>query len=396
MVKVILLQEGITSYRVPFYKKLSQQKGIDFTLVCSSFSTKLKAESFENADPAGGFKTYMLPIPTERTFQYWFELVRYIRRAKPDIVITGLWMSSLYLLGFIKPLFGYKLILWSGGVPYLDEDRVRKEALAMDRRKLLVKPFRLFLNRCDALVLYSEHSKDFYSRFFGFERPQMFVAPNSPDTDVLFDVKAYHEQHLEEMTAARKKLLPESNKVILTLGRLNKGRRMDLLLDVMKDVQDEFANVGLMIIGDGSEREWCERCVEKSGLRNVLFLGAIYGDREIAGYLRMAEVFIYTGVASLAVKVAMSMGVPVVGFDHGLEVHAIEDGISGFVVPFGNTKAMSEKVLMLLRDEKLQERVGEQGFQIMRDRINLAAMVDGFVQAILLCKRGLKTTASHG
>lgn len=387
MMKVILLQEGITNYRVPFYKKISQQDGIDFKLVCSPFSSKLRAESFENADPAIEFKTHTLPISTEQRVSYWFELLRYIRSEKPDVVITGLWMSSLYMLGLLKAFFGYKLILWSGGIPYKDEELVRKEALAMDRRKLFVRPYRWFLDKCDALVLYSEHSKEFHARFFGVERLKMFVAPNSPDTDTLFAMKAYFEEHIEEVTSAKKRILPESGKVILTLGRLNKGRRMDLLLDVMKDVQREYPSIGLVVIGDGSEKEWCEKYVPKSLLRNVVFLGAIYDDREIAKYLGIADIFIYTGVASLAVKTAMSMGVPVVGFDHGLEVHAIEDGSSGFIVPFGNTKSMSEKILMLLRDEKLSRRMGEQGFQIMRHRINLNAMVNGFAQAILSCSK---------
>ena len=45
-------------------------------------------------------------------------------------------------------------------------------------------------------------------------------------------------------------------------------------------------------------------------------------------YYLLSDIFVTPGVASMALKMAMTLGKPVITVDYGLEVHDIEDGVT--------------------------------------------------------------------
>ena len=383
MTKVTILQETLTNYRVDFFEKLSAAKGIELTLVYSPLSQKLKAQSFKEFEPAGKFKSRLMPISTEQTFRYWARMMIYFWRQSPDVVVTGLWMRSLYLLVILKHLFGFKLVFWYGGFPYRDEEKVGKVASELMKRKYFFRPFRVFLDSCDAFVLYSRQAKESMAKYMNIDSRKMFVAPNSPNTDLYFQEKlALNSQH-EDIRRLTKIFSPNGERVLLTLGRLDQTRRIDLMLEAFSVVQRQYSQVSLVIIGDGNERPRMEELSAAMGLKNVFFVGEIYDDREIAKYMYLS--YSYSGIASMAVKIAMAMGVPVVGFDYGLEVHDIEDGNNGYVVEFGNVNRLAEKILVLLQHTELRDYFGSEAYLKMKTSINIDKMVEGFGQAILHC-----------
>jgi glycosyltransferase involved in cell wall biosynthesis len=52
----------------------------------------------------------------------------------------------------------------------------------------------------------------------------------------------------------------------------------------------------------------------------------------------------------------------------------VEDGISGFLRPFGATSAMAEVVVELLEDSALAARIVARGRDRLRDRFNVTIM----------------------
>ena len=96
----------------------------------------------------------------------------------------------------------------------------------------------------------------------------------------------------------------------------------------------------------------------------------------------ISDVFVTPGVSSLAIKMAMAFGKPVVTVDYGLEVHDVQDGFNGFVFLMDNDEALAAKIQPLLESESLMKRIGGNGVATIRDRINIARMVEGFRRAI--------------
>jgi len=63
----------------------------------------------------------------------------------------------------------------------------------------------------------------------------------------------------------------------------------------------------------------------------------------------------------LTVVEANACGVPVVGSDVPGLRDSIQDGVTGFLVPYGNVDAFAEKTAALLKDEVLHERMSAAG-----------------------------------
>ena len=58
----------------------------------------------------------------------------------------------------------------------------------------------------------------------------------------------------------------------------------------------------------------------------------------------------------------------------------IEDGVNGFLVPFGDVEAAVEKGLLLLQDDELRATFKENGFRISQKRFQSADIVSQYEQ----------------
>src|SRR5262249_56097602 len=56
---------------------------------------------------------------------------------------------------------------------------------------------------------------------------------------------------------------------------------------------------------------------------------------------------------------SLASGLPVVATDVGGNGEAVEEGVSGFLVPAGDATAIAGRLIDLLRDEPLRARMGE-------------------------------------
>jgi glycosyltransferase involved in cell wall biosynthesis len=59
----------------------------------------------------------------------------------------------------------------------------------------------------------------------------------------------------------------------------------------------------------------------------------------------------------------MGAGLPVIVTDAGGCPEAVEEGLSGFVVPAGNPGALASRILQLGKDRELRQRMGARGRQ---------------------------------
>ena len=146
------------------------------------------------------------------------------------------------------------------------------------------------------------------------------------------------------------KFSPNGERVILLVGRLDTTRRTNDLIQAYHSIRQEFSNVSLVIVGDGSEKANNGKEVQRLGLKNVYFEGAIYDDELLAKYFMISDFFVTPGVASMAIKIAMLFGVPVITADYGLEVHAVKNGVNGYIYTLGDYKQISNHIKSLIND----------------------------------------------
>jgi glycosyltransferase involved in cell wall biosynthesis len=162
--------------------------------------------------------------------------------------------------------------------------------------------------------------------------------------------------------------------VIGIVGRLSHQKGHTILLDAMAEVIREFPDVVLMIIGEGPERKKLgEKASELNIDKNILWMGAQPQNKVFEFYAIMnifAMPSLYEGFGLTAAE-AMAAGVPVVGARvEGLS-EVIEDGMSGYLVPAGNSFTLGEAVIKLLKDPLKAKAIGQRGCERVENLFSL-------------------------
>jgi glycosyltransferase involved in cell wall biosynthesis len=143
----------------------------------------------------------------------------------------------------------------------------------------------------------------------------------------------------------------------------------------MKQVLKSVPNTKLVVVGDGPDRRALQSLGEALEIdRNIVWMGAKSHEETFQLYGMMDVVVVpsrFEGFG-LAAAEAMAAGVPVVASDADGLREVIDDGITGYLVPFGDTSGMSSSIVGLLSDPLIAARFGEAGKKRVRELFPLA------------------------
>jgi glycosyltransferase involved in cell wall biosynthesis len=173
--------------------------------------------------------------------------------------------------------------------------------------------------------------------------------------------------------SVRKEILQlQFKKIVLFVGRLEKQKNLYLYLDAVYEIiEDGFANVLFLIIGDGSEREGLRRKTRQLNIEANLRWIPYVKRSLLPSYYAACDVLVlpslYEGFARVLMEAAMA-GRPIVTTDVSGADDIIVNGESGFIVPINNKDELKKKVLVLLNDEYLAKRMGEEARNMMRKK----------------------------
>lgn len=135
---------------------------------------------------------------------------------------------------------------------------------------------------------------------------------------------------------------------ILYVGRLRNGSNLEVLFDAMKLLKESGNEIGLDIIGDGTERCRLQELTSCFGI-DVNFFGAVYDDRVIADLSRSSTIGVYPGDAGLSLVHYMSLSlVPIVHDDltrhMGPEPSYIKSGVNGLTFKRGDSMSLANTI----------------------------------------------------
>lgn len=149
---------------------------------------------------------------------------------------------------------------------------------------------------------------------------------------------------------------------VVHLGRLRKYKAADVALRAMPRVRREVAGAELIVVGDGPELPVLRRLSERLGLRDcVTFTGRLPGA-QVVEVLNRSHVCINASPKEgwgLTVVEANACGVPVVGSDRPGLRDSIQNGATGFLVPYGDVDAFADKTIAILKDDALRRRMSD-------------------------------------
>ncbi len=156
--------------------------------------------------------------------------------------------------------------------------------------------------------------------------------------------------------------LPIDRTLIVTVSRLVKLKRVDLLIEAVSRMSSEARDrAALVITGDGPERQGLEEMSRTLGLSGMThFTGAVPYD-SMPRLLKSCDIFAATGELtnmSMPPCEAMLCGLPVAAFDVAGTSESVRDGETGLLVENGDTRAMASTLDRLVLDSGLRENLG--------------------------------------
>lgn len=366
--------ERVVSYKASFF---SEQLGYDVTIIVTEgrgrdcyfpLSDKVKVINFElgfeELWKASFIKKVYLYITKQR--QYKRLLKAELMRIRPDITISMLRREINFLTDIPD---GSKKIgeLHVNRANYRNFEANDSNGLKRLFARFWMKSLVGKLKRLDQLVVLTDKSKASW--------PELSNVTVIPDPITI--LREMGTVNSEKFAAAGKSNVGVNR--VVTIGRYAYQKGYDLLLQAWAEVERtrkeergrrneemrELENWTLDIYGQGDQTDYRQLMAELGIDSNRCHLNGPVED--VVKAYQESSIFVlssrFEGFGMVLIE-AMACGLPVVSFDcpAGPD-EIITDGVDGLLVPSGDVHALAEKLMVLMTDENLRRRLGQQARQ---------------------------------
>ena len=302
---------------------------------------------------------YLLPLSSTynlTALRGAFELQRFLRREKIRIVQTFFESSDIWA-GFVTRTMSNARLIWS-----------RRDMGILRTRKHEIA-YRLMGWAPDAVFAVSEQ-----------------VRRHSIDVDRIDPRRVltiYNGLDLSEWNTTPKSAKAAGEFLITTLGNIRRVKGHDVFIRAAAEVIRQFPAAAFSIGGEVLEADYF---AELQSLIGELKLSSHFrfdgGITDLRQHLDAADIFVLPSRSegfSNAIVEAMAASLPVVATNVGGNAEAVQDGVSGFIVPAEDHGALSVAILRLLADPMKAQAMGAAGKKIAAEKFTTEAMMNAIV-----------------
>jgi mannosylfructose-phosphate synthase len=164
---------------------------------------------------------------------------------------------------------------------------------------------------------------------------------------------------------------------IFCLSRIDTNKGHDFLLHAFDKVRTQISDIDLVIGGGSPEpqtrelevRAMMEKIVDEKDMYERVHIIGYVPDEFLVPYYRQARLFVLPSVFEpfgMTTLEAMACGVPVVASRFGGIRTVIDSGKNGLLVDPTDPDEFAEAMVKILKDQKLAEDLGKQGYQTIQ------------------------------
>lgn len=315
-------------YRAPIYELMDKELNCDFYFG-DTVGTEIKEM---DVNKLKGFKNKLIRKKISRWNYFW--LVGMSKKLFKDYdyyIISG---GSKYLSYWILLLFckfnSKKVYSWGHGIKG-------------NKSKIQTFIDILFYKLCDKVLLYGNYSKNIMISN-GFKKDKLEIIYNSLEYD-------FHLSNRKKgcKTTIYKDYFKNDFPVIIYIGRIQKSKKLNMIIDVAQQLNEQGEIVNLVFVGKDLENNTLKSEVKSRKLENhTWFFGPCYDENKISELMFNAKVCVSPGPIGLTAIHAASYGLPIItnnDFKNQMpEFEIITEGINGDFFEKDNYESLFEKI----------------------------------------------------
>jgi len=227
-------------------------------------------------------KYYNETIINKFSVALFFNLWKDIRES--DIVhIQGLFSTPVPIALFYASFFNKKILLTPHGTlgKWCINSGSRLKSLWL---KLLIQPF-------NKKVIWHATSQQEKEEILAlFPEAKVIVIPNGIKFEEFQNYNILSKEEYSKKFTGKKLT---ANKIIVSMGRLQKKKGFDILIDAFNHVLKEYPDAKLLIAGgDEGEKENLKKQIKKLNLENKVFLIGLIKGQDKIDFLANADLFV--------------------------------------------------------------------------------------------------------
>lgn len=178
---------------------------------------------------------------------------------------------------------------------------------------------------------------------------------------------------------------PRNGKALIFVGRLAAVKGVAVLLDAIARLKETHPDLSLTLIGDGGERPALQARADQRGLGDMVTFAGPKTQAEVAEALKTADVFVLPSFAEgvpVVLMEAMASHLPVIATRIAGISELVEEGVSGRLVPPGDTAALAEAISEVLEADRAAmgaagRAMVETEFDIAKEAAKIGRLIDG-------------------
>ena len=339
-------------------------EGVDVTVFCGGAKVPKLIREHEN------LKIFRMPMADAPPRVVWFQLqnLEILRRTLPNYDIVHSQHSSGSIYGLFKEKIGKPWVV------SFHDHQLRRLTVFFD-----VKPWNLslgdimyytfgcplfeFLTKmelkwADHYIACGESGFRDYVKFSKMDPAKTTVIPNGINLEKIRSIirSAKEYENSEE----------KDDFMIFTCGRLYASKGIQYLLKAMPHVIKRFQNVQLKIFGKGPLYSYLQGLIRSLKLKNNVTLEGHVPYKQLISEMNKSDLAVFPSMvevgASLAVMEAMACHKAVVAFNYPFSLEIIEHLKTGYLVPPKNVNAVAKAICVLIEDETLRKKLGENAY----------------------------------
>jgi len=278
--------------------------------------------------------------------------IKTTRTFDPQIVIAS-GSRAIWLSANLLPIRKYCLVVVAHGTEFGAQTG------------LAATITRLSANHASGIICVSAYTRD-AMRKLGVVKPTDFIIHNGADH------QTYYPLPETEVVEFRQKENVADKFVLLTVGNVSKRKGQEVIIRALPKVLHRKPNVVYWMAGLPQEQTALEHLAEGLGVSQaVRFWGRVDMD-QLRSLYNACDLFAMTSRQlsdgdfegyGIAVLEAALCGKPALVSDNSGLAEAVQDGITGIIVPQNDPAAISEGILSLANAPKTLKTLGQQAQQ---------------------------------